>query len=138
LNIKELDEKILSLLNSNPNKNIINILNSIVQNNLLLFIFKILKIDDSLKANNLTKEKRKLIVKTFKDINFQILGLRPIEEAYVTSGGVDINEVNPSTMESNIVENLFLCGEVLDVDAYTGGFNLQIGYSTGYLAGLSC
>ncbi|MGO1368776.1 MAG: NAD(P)/FAD-dependent oxidoreductase [Senegalia sp. (in: firmicutes)] len=138
LNIKELDEKILSLLNSNPNKNIINILNSIVQNNLLLFIFKILKIDDSLKANNLTKEKRKLIVKTFKDINFQVLGLRSIEEAYVTSGGVDINEVNPSTMESNIVENLFLCGEVLDVDAYTGGFNLQIGYSTGYLAGLSC
>ncbi|MGO1713180.1 MAG: aminoacetone oxidase family FAD-binding enzyme, partial [Senegalia sp. (in: firmicutes)] len=103
LNIKELDEKILSLLNSNPNKNIINILNSIVQNNLLLFIFKILKIDDSLKANNLTKEKRKLIVKTFKDINFQVLGLRSIEEADVTSGGVDINEVNPSNMESNIV-----------------------------------
>lgn len=137
-NLKELDKIVLDLLNDKPNKNITNILNSIVKNSLLLSVFKNLNIDNNLKSNNLTKEERKALVKLFKDIIFNISGLRPIEEAYVTSGGIDINEINSYTMESNVVKNLFFCGEVLDVDAYTGGFNLQIGYSTGYLAGNSC
>jgi len=70
-----------------------------------------------------------------KNLTFTITGVRPIEEAIITRGGVNTKEINPSTMESKIVNGLFFCGEVIDVDAYTGGFNLQIAFSTAYLAG---
>jgi predicted Rossmann fold flavoprotein len=122
-------------LGSNPNKNIINVLSIILKYNFVLAILYLLQINISLKASNFTKEHRRKLIRLLKSITLNIADLRSIEEAYVTSGGIDINQINPSTMESKIVEDLFFCGEVLDVDAYTGGFNLQISYSTGYLAG---
>ena len=89
------------------------------------------------KINAITKEERKIILSTLKDFRIPLAAFRPIEEAIVTSGGIDVKEISPKTMESKIVSGLYFAGEVIDVDAYTGGFNLQIAYSTGYLAGKS-
>ena len=76
-----------------------------------------------------------MILKLIKNLPFTFKAFRPIEEAIITSGGVSVKEINPSTMESKIIPGLYFCGEIIDVDALTGGFNLQIAYSTGYLAG---
>lgn len=89
------------------------------------------------KVNSITKEERHMLVKLLKNFNIAIEGFRPVEEAIVTAGGVNIKEINPKTMESKIVKGLYFAGEIIDVDAYTGGFNLQIAYSTGYTAGLN-
>lgn len=85
--------------------------------------------------NQITKEQRKKLVSAIKDIVLNVSDFRPIDEAIITSGGVETKEVNPKTMQSKIVDNLYFAGEILDVDAYTGGFNLQIAFSTGYLCG---
>ena len=85
--------------------------------------------------NQITKEQRKKLVSAIKDIVLNMSDFRPIDEAIITSGGVETKEVNPKTMQSKIVDNLYFAGEILDVDAYTGGFNLQIAFSTGYLCG---
>lgn len=85
--------------------------------------------------NEISKEERKQFVLKIKNLPLTVTGTRPIEEAIVTMGGVNVKEVNPSTMESKKIKGLFFAGEVLDVDAFTGGFNLQIAWSTGYLAG---
>ena len=87
-------------------------------------------------VNEITKEERKKLVKLLKNFTIKVSGFRPIEEAIITSGGISIKEINPKTMQSKKVEGLYLAGEVIDVDSYTGGFNLQIAYSTGYTAGL--
>ena len=89
------------------------------------------------KVNSITKEERHELVKLLKNFNIAIEGFRPVEEAIVTAGGVNIKEINPKTMESKLVKDLYFAGEIIDVDAYTGGFNLQIAYSTGYTAGLN-
>ena len=94
-------------------------------------------IDPRRKINSITKEERKRILDTLKGFTVHLSGFRPIEEAIVTSGGVDVKEITPKTMESKICPGLYFAGEVIDVDAYTGGFNLQIAFSTGYLAGKS-
>ena len=86
-------------------------------------------------VNEITKVERERLVSLLKDFKLTIKEFGPIEDAIITSGGVNIKEVNPSTMESKIVNNLYFAGEILDVDAYTGGFNLQIAYSTGFTAG---
>ena len=93
------------------------------------------KINPNKKVNEIKKEERKELVKILKHLEFTIKALRPIEEAIVTSGGVNIKEINPKTMESKIINGLYFAGEIIDVDSYTGGFNLQIAYSTGYTAG---
>ena len=98
---------------------------------------KLTKLNGNLKSNQVTKEMRSELVDFLKDITLTVTDFRPIDEAVITSGGVDISEINPKTMESKLVKGLYFVGEVLDVDAYTGGFNLQIAYSTGYLAGKS-
>jgi len=89
------------------------------------------------KANSLTKEQRRALVQVLKHFTLELTGPRPVSEAIVTAGGVKVGEVTPNTMASKRVGGLFFAGEVLDVDAYTGGFNLQIAWATGYLAGLS-
>ena len=94
-------------------------------------------IDSNKKENQLTKQERCVIIDNIKYFSISPLRLRPIEEAIITRGGIKCSEINPSTMESKIVENLFFAGEMIDIDALTGGFNLQIAFSTGYLAGLS-
>ena len=85
--------------------------------------------------NKVTKQERAKIIHLLKSFELQISAFRPIEEAIITCGGINIKEINPKTMESKIVKGLFFAGEIIDVDAYTGGFNLQIAYSTGYTAG---
>ena len=93
------------------------------------------KIDPNKRVNEITKEERTKLVQLIKNLEVTLYDFRPIEEAIVTAGGVDIKEINPKTMESKIVSGLFFAGEIIDVAAYTGGFNLQIAYSTGYTAG---
>ena len=92
-------------------------------------------IDKEAKVNTITKEQRAGLVDTLKALTLEIKGFRPIKEAIVTQGGVKVSEINPSTMESKIVKGLYFAGEVIDVDAYTGGYNLQIAFATGSLAG---
>ena len=99
------------------------------------FIILLSNIKEDKKVNEITKEERKNLVKVLKGINFQVKGLRPIEEAIVTSGGVSTLEIDPSTMKSKLIGNLSFAGELIDVDAFTGGYNVQIALSTGYLAG---
>ena len=94
-------------------------------------------IDPRKKVNSLTKEERTTVLRALKRIEIPISGFRPIEEAIITSGGIDVKEIVPKTMESKIIPGLYFAGEIIDVDAYTGGFNLQIAFSTGYLAGKS-
>ena len=95
------------------------------------------QIDGHTKCNAVTAEQRKRLLNALKRFDILIHSFRPIDEAIVTSGGVDVKEISPKTMESKLVSGLFFAGEVLDLDAYTGGFNLQIAYSTGRLAGES-
>ncbi|MBQ8001948.1 MAG: NAD(P)/FAD-dependent oxidoreductase, partial [Clostridia bacterium] len=94
-------------------------------------------IDERKKVNAITKEERIRLVDAIKEIEIDIQGFRPINEAIVTRGGISVKEIDPSTMESKLVKGLYFAGEVIDVDAYTGGFNLQIAFSTGYLAGIN-
>ena len=93
------------------------------------------KIDRYKRVNEITKEERHNLIKVLKNFEVTILGFRPVEEAIITAGGINIKEINPKTMESKIIEGLYFAGEIIDVDSYTGGFNLQIAYSTGYVAG---
>ena len=92
-------------------------------------------IDPEKKVNGITKEERKQLLHLLKALPLTIIGVTGYNEAVVTSGGICVDEIDPSTMESKLVKNLYFAGEVLDVDAYTGGFNLQIAFSTGYTAG---
>ena len=94
-------------------------------------------IPESRVVNSISREERKNLVRALKDFRLKITDTRPLAEAIVTRGGVSLKEIDPRTMESRIVKGLYLAGEVLDIDAYTGGYNLQIAFSTGYLAGIS-
>ena len=89
------------------------------------------------KVNSVTKNERQSLLTIIKNFDMLVSSLRGFEEAIITSGGVDVKEINPKTMESKLIKGLFFCGEVLDLDAFTGGFNLQIAFSTGYAAGKS-
>lgn len=100
-------------------------------------IVELSKIPPRKKVRDITRQERLALGFAMKNVTLEITGTRPIAEAIVTSGGVSVKEINPKTMESKLVPGLFFAGEVIDVDAYTGGFNLQIAYSTGHLAGQS-
>jgi len=99
-------------------------------------IIELSEINPEKKVNEITKTERVKLVELLKSLTLNIKDFRPIEEAIITCGGINIKEINPKTMESKIVNGLYFAGEIIDVDAYTGGFNLQIAYSTGYTAGL--
>ena len=105
---------------------------------LIPIIIDLSGIDPDKKVNEISKEERNHFVHLLKNLTMTINGLRGWNEAIITKGGINVKDVNPSTMESKLVSNLFFAGEVLDLDAMTGGYNLQIAWSTGYLAGLSC
>ncbi|MCR5150861.1 MAG: NAD(P)/FAD-dependent oxidoreductase [Clostridiales bacterium] len=137
LNEKQLDERIRRDFLEFSNKNFINSLNSLLPKKLVPVVVKLSKIPMNTKVNQVTAEQRLSLVKLLKDFQVTVTDFRPVEEAIVTSGGVETGEVNPSTMESKIINGLYFAGEVLNVDAYTGGFNLQIAFSTGALAGVS-
>lgn len=137
LTAEQLDARILRDFSENINRNFINALNSLLPKKLVPVIVKLSKIPMTTKVNQITKEQRQSLVNLLKGMSITVTGFRPVAEAIVTSGGIDISQINPKTMESKLVEGLYFAGEVIDADAYTGGFNLQIAFSTGRLAGLS-
>lgn len=135
LDDKTLDKRIQRDFAENNNKDFINSLSALLPNKLIPVIVKLSGIEPSTKCNQISREQRLNLVRLIKDFCVDITDFRPIEEAIITSGGVSVKEINPKTMKSKIIDNLYFAGEVIDVDAYTGGFNLQIAFSTGYLCG---
>ena len=133
----KLDNRIKRDFEKYKNKDLQNGLQDLLPSKMILPVLEFAKLDGEKKINSVTKEERLELLKTLKGFVIEIKGFRPIEEAIVTAGGVSIKEINPKTMESKIVEGLYFAGEIIDVDAYTGGFNLQIAYSTGYTAGIN-
>ncbi len=137
LTFEQLDKRLLREFKENPSKAIINIMNLLLPKSLVPVFVKLTRIHPATKANQVTKDMRIEIINLLKDFKLTITDFRPLDEAVITSGGIEVKEINPKTMESKLCRNLYFCGEVIDVDAYTGGFNLQIAFSTGYLAGNS-
>ena len=135
LSIEKLDERILRDFSTEKNKMFKNSLDALLPKKMIDTIIELSNINPNKKVNEITKKERENLVNLLKKFAITIKGFRPIEEAIVTAGGVTIKEINPKTMESKIINGLYFAGEIIDVDAYTGGFNLQIAYSTGYTAG---
>jgi len=135
LTYEQLDVRILKDFKENSNKDFINSLGALLPRKIIPVIVKLSGINSNLKTNQITREQRANLVNLLKNLKLTATAFRPIEEAIITSGGVNVTEINPKTMESKLLKNLYFAGEVIDVDAYTGGFNLQIAFSTGRLAG---
>ncbi len=131
----ELDRRIQRDFSENINKDLINSLDALLPKKLIPIIVSLSKIDARTKVNQISREQREALVSVLKDLKLSVLSLRPIEEAVITAGGISLSEVDPKTMRSRIVEGLSFAGEILDLDACTGGFNLQIAFSTGFVAG---
>ncbi|NOH14956.1 NAD(P)/FAD-dependent oxidoreductase [Clostridium cochlearium] len=135
LTFEELDKRIQKDFNKYINKDFKNSLNDLLPKKLIDTIIKLSNIPEDKKVNSITKEERRNLCSLIQNLKMKIKGFRPIKEAIVTSGGINVDEINPSNMQSKIIPNLHFAGEVIDVDGYTGGFNIQIAFSTGYLAG---
>lgn len=135
LTTETLDKRIQRDFDKYCNKNIENGLVDLLIKKLIPIILEKSKIDPYKKINQISKEERSRLVYNIKNLDFEFTGLRPINEAIITKGGISTKEINPKNMESKLIENLYFSGEVIDVDAMTGGYNLQVAYSTGYLAG---
>ena len=137
LDESQLDARILRDFAAEINKDFINSLDMLLPKKLIPIIVRLSDIDPRKKVNEITRAERQKLVHLFKHLTLNITRPRPIAEAIITSGGVSTREISPKTMESKLVTGLYFAGEVIDVDAYTGGYNLQIAFSTGYLAGLN-
>ena len=137
LDEKTLDARILRDLGENPNREFHNVLDGLVPRLMVPVLAELTGIPDGTKANSVTREGRRRLLELLKNFPVEITGPRPVEEAIVTSGGIKVTEVDPKTMQSKLVKGVYFAGEVLDADAYTGGFNLQIAWSTGHAAGES-
>lgn len=135
LTFEVLDNRLLREFKENNAKIITSALRSLLPKSLIDVVLKQSMVNASKNCSQITAEERKRILLTLKNLVFSVKKLRPIQEAIVTSGGVNVKEINPKTMESKLIKGLFFAGELIDVDAYTGGFNLQIAFSTGYCAG---
>ncbi len=135
LTAKTLNERLVRELNAGKLKTVSNAMRSLLPQTLINTILKRANINAEKRCCDISKCERENIVAALKGFVFHVKGLRPIEEAIVTAGGVSVKEINPKTMESKLVSGLFFAGEVLDVDAFTGGFNIQIAFSTGFVAG---
>lgn len=134
---EQLDKRILREFEENKNKQFKNALDKLFPAKLVPLMIELSGIDPEKKVNEITKEERKNLVSLIKNWEMTITGTRGFREAIITQGGVNVKQVNPSTMESKVIPGLFMAGEMLDIDALTGGFNLQLAWSTGYLAGNS-
>ncbi len=130
-----LEKRILRDFDEAKNKELKNGIRKLLPQKMILPMITKWNLLETKKINEITKEERKKMINSIKNLNLEIQEFRPVEEAIITAGGVSIKEIVPNTMESKIVKGLFFAGELIDVDAYTGGFNLQIAYSTGYVAG---
>ena len=137
LDEKQLDERILRDFEKSINKAFKNSLDSLLPKKLIPVMIEYTGINPDKRVNEVTKEERYALVKALKEFEITIIGTRGFNEAIITQGGINVKEINPATMESKIVKGLYFAGEMIDVDALTGGYNLQIAWSTGYLAGLS-
>ena len=137
LDEKALDTRILSDFSKYANKDFVNALGDLLPQKLIPVIISLSGIDERKKVNSITKEERHALVSVIKCLRVSLSSFRPINEAIITKGGVSVKEINPKTMQSKLCRSLYFAGEVIDVDAYTGGYNLQIAFSTGVLAGES-
>ncbi|MBP3315135.1 MAG: NAD(P)/FAD-dependent oxidoreductase [Clostridia bacterium] len=137
LDEKTLDARIIADFNKYANKDFVNALSDLLPQKLIPVVISLSGIDARKKVNSITKEERHALGDVIRCLRISISGFRPINEAIVTKGGISVKEVNPKTMESKLCQGLYFAGEVLDVDAYTGGYNLQIAFATGVLAGES-
>ena len=135
---EQLDERILRDFKEFKNKQFKHSLDKLLPQKLIPVFIEKSEIEPEKRVNEITKEERNKMVHLLKDFEITIKNFRPVEEAIITSGGIDTKEINPKTMESKLIKGLYFAGEIIDVDSYTGGFNLQIAYSTGYTAGISC
>ncbi|AMP20588.1 hypothetical protein AZF37_04840 [endosymbiont 'TC1' of Trimyema compressum] len=136
LSSEQLDKSLLRLLDEHRQQNLNNLLEKRSLKKLIPILLELSNIDPYQKGYSVTKEQRKKLVSIFKEISFIINGHKGYEEAIVTRGGIDLKEINPKTMASKIIDNIYFCGEVLNIDGFTGGYNLQAAFSTGYVAGL--
>ena len=136
LSRERLNQRILRDFEKEKNKSFKNSLDKLLPQKLIPEIINKSNIDPNKQVNSITKEEREKLLKILKQFEITIKEFRPIEDAIITAGGITIKEINPKTMESKIIKDLYFAGEIIDVDAYTGGFNLQIAYSTGYVAGM--
>lgn len=134
---EEVEQRILREFREGQNKAIKNILPRLFPQKLIPVVLEKAGMDMDLPIHSITKEQRRNLVKVTKDLRFSLLGLRSFKEAIITKGGIDVKEINPKTMESKLVKALYFAGEILDLDALTGGYNLQIAWSTGWVAGAS-
>lgn len=138
LDLQALDARILRDFAEFANKDFGNALEKLLPRKLIPVVITLSGIPSTAKVNQITKEQRRRLCELLKALPLTVWRFRPIDEAVITSGGVAVSEINPKTMESKKVKRLFFAGELIDVDAYTGGYNLQIAYSTGYAAGMGC
>ena len=134
---EQLDDRILRDFKEFKNKQFKHSLDKLLPQKLIPLIIELSGIDENKRVNEITKTERRRLGQLLKCFTITIKAFRPVEEAIITSGGISVREINPKTMESKIIKGLYFAGEIIDVDAYTGGFNLQIAYSTGYTAGIS-
>ncbi|MBQ6558197.1 MAG: aminoacetone oxidase family FAD-binding enzyme, partial [Clostridia bacterium] len=137
LDEEKLDARILRDFEKYNKKHLINALDDLLPKALIPKVIELSGIEPHKSVNEVTRPERAALVRTIKHFTLTAVGVRPVEEAIVTSGGVSVKEINPSTMESRLVKGLYFAGEVIDIDGYTGGYNLQAAFSTGYLAGES-
>ena len=137
LDFKMLDNRILRDFEKEKNKDFVNSLDFLLPKKIIPVIVNLSGTDPRCKVNSITREQRHNLVNLIKNFTLNIKEKRPVSEAIITSGGVDTKEIDPSTMESKLEKGLYFAGEIIDVDAYTGGYNLQIAFSTGYLAGMN-
>lgn len=137
LTVEQLDKRILREFEENSHKNFKNALDKLLPQKMIPIVIQLSGIDENKKVYEITKEERGAFLKVLKEFPLTLTGLRGYNEAIITQGGISVKDVNPSTMESKKVKGLYFSGEVMDLDALTGGFNLQIAWSTGYLAGMS-
>lgn len=137
LSNEKLDNRILRDFSENQNKNIENVLKSLLPKDLIAYILEDAKISGDKKVNQITREERENLIKTIKNFKLNFDGFDDINRAIVTSGGIDVKDIDPKTMESKLVKGLYFIGELLDLDGLTGGFNIQIANSTGYSCGIN-
>ena len=134
---EQLDKRILRDFEENKNKQFKNVIGGLFPAKLVPVMMELSGIHPEKKIHEITKEERQSLLNVTKHLRMQVKGLRDYNEAIITQGGIRVKEINPSTMESKLISGLYFAGEVMDLDALTGGFNLQIAWSTGHLAGSS-
>ena len=132
-----LDKRLLSDFEKHANQDFCNALNDLLPQKMIPVIVELSGIPERQKVNEITREQRRALLQLLKHFPVAVAGLRPVTDAIITSGGIKISEINPTTMESKLVKGLYFAGEIIDTDAYTGGFNLQIAWATGRAAGIA-